>query len=283
MPVLEFGQTLATSELQNFRPVVGVPSYISILKHDSVIANEVFWAPKDIGLDIFGPFQSDSLLAKKAFGSPSVYYTFPIFVHNSLQDAGGVMMIWRVTKTVYNLIVETAAVADLDKFSLQISTQKQGQGTRTSITPIPSPLLRDYWPPEFKQQIVDSVNYWFEVSQTSLYRNISENELISELQQVGYDFNTNTFPNRLMQQSSYFSQKQISAGVSSLSPAINTQAPTPHFQQPKTQFAIQAPGPVLQRQPQFSTQPVQQPVQQPVNTTPPTEELTPEQIDSLFD
>lgn len=243
MSVLSFGQTLATSTLQNFKPVLGIPSVVSILKHDQVLAHEVFWAPKEVGLDIFGPFMSSSPIAKKAFGEPSVYYTFPVFVHNSLTDAGGIMMTWRVSKSLYNSIIEVSKVADLNKFSLQVVSTKQGQGTRTTVTPIPQPLLRDYWPADYKANIEESVRFWFEVSDASLYRTISEQELISELTQVGYDFNTNSFPNRLQQQASYFAQRSVQEGVNSL---IGNQQIGMISQQPQ-RFAISQSQPIQQQ------------------------------------
>jgi hypothetical protein len=227
--IIEFGTTLASSTLLNYRPVVGVPSVVSLLDLDRVVAHEAYWIPKSINTDIFGPIICDSGLARKAFGEPTQYYSMPIFVHNSMVDPNGQLMVWKMTKSLYNSLANLMKTGDLSYFSIQVLASKQGQGTRTEFSIIPVPPngypIRAYWTEEFKNQIKASVDFWFECADNSLFARVSENELIELLASNGFDFQNNCFPNALAQSSSYFSAKQLGQNPHQQQPALQMHQP----------------------------------------------------------
>lgn len=194
MPVMEFNEKLPSVYLERFNPPVGVPCVISVLATRS-IALEYHWIDLPT-LGIKGKYKCCGGICCQAFGTRIQSYNIPIWVYTNprANSPEGQLMVWQVSPTLYKQITTLGAQFNLLQYDLMVTKEQQGQGTRTNITAVPTPQLRAYMTPEKFAEINADVEAYFTCGEDSLAQTSSEQEIVSMLQQAGYDFQNRCFP-----------------------------------------------------------------------------------------
>lgn len=240
MPILNFGEKLPSVYLEKFNPPENVATRVSILALQA-IGVEAHWLDYEHA-GYKGLYKCCGGICCKAFGTRSQMYHVPVYVYtNPTQNAQGQLMDWSMTKTVYNMICDYAQRYNLLEWDLDVVKTRQGQGTRTNMTIVPDVKMRAYWTPEQKATVDESVRVFYQIGETTLAQDCDENKYMQILTELGYDFQTNTFPQIA---ASGFKGSNVAISAMSRAPQFGAQATAqiPQFNQAAPGLPTMAPA-----------------------------------------
>lgn len=203
MAILSFGEHLPPVYLERFNPPENQVVRISVLS-TQVVGIESHWVDLPT-LGIKGMYRCTGgvCCSSGGFGRRSQYYHVPVYVYTNpivnvngqaTVNPDGLLMDWSLTKTVYDTLCTYHQKYDLTKYDLDVVKVTQGQGTRTNFTLVPDVQMRQYWTPEQTQKVNESVQAFFQIAESTLVMEATDQSYMEMLAQAGFNFETKQFP-----------------------------------------------------------------------------------------
>jgi hypothetical protein len=232
MPVVSVGQKLPSIYLDRFQPVEGLVYRISVLDTNA-IATEFHFI--DIpSRDVKGSYQCIQGACCAAFGRRSQTYNVPIYVYREPQPTTteGEVQVWRMTAPQWKKFSDLAMVIDFKVYDIMLTAQKRGYGMDLNYSSVPDVKLRDYWTPEQKEQIPQTVASFYQLGESSLVNPMSFNDWNQLLYDCGYDLQNMQWPGGQTPMSQGNARRSVGLGAAVLPPSLGVLPPVPGMAAP---------------------------------------------------
>jgi hypothetical protein len=217
MPVVSVGQKLPSIYLDRFQPVEGLTYRISVLDTNAIATEFHFIDIPSRGVK--GSFQCIQGACCAAFGRRSQTYNVPVFVYqNPLQSTEGEVQVWRMSAPQWKKFSDMALNVDFHTYDIMLVAQKRGYGLDLSYSAVPDVRMRDYWSPEQREQIPQSVASFFQLGEASLVDPMNYNDWNQLLYDCGFDLQNMTWPGGQSPMSQGNARRSVSMGV--MAPAL---------------------------------------------------------------
>ena len=234
MPVVSVGQKLPSIYLDRFQPVEGLPYRISVLDTNA-IATEFHFIDVP-SKNIKGSYQCIQGACCAAFGRRSQTYNLPIFVYreSNPRTTEGDILVWRLTAPQWKKFSDMAMAVDFKVYDILLVAQKRGYGMDLTYSAVTDVKLRDWWTPEQKEEIPQSVASFYQLGEASLVNPMSFNDWNQLLYDCGFDLQNMQWPGGQSPMSQGNARRTVGAAFSPPSPGVLPPVPVMgQFQQPQ--------------------------------------------------
>jgi hypothetical protein len=232
MPVVSVGQKLPSIYLDRFQPVEGLVYRISVLDTNAIATESHFL---DIpSRDIKGSYQCIQGACCAAFGRRNQTYNVPIYVYRGSQPTStdGEVLVWKMTASQWKKFSDMATTVDFKVYDIVLTAQKRGYGMDLTYSGVPDVKLRDWWTPEQKEQIPQTVASFYQLGEASLVNPMSFNDWNQLLYDCGYDLQNMQWPGGQSPMSQGNARRSMHFGVAVLQPSPGVLPPVPGMAAP---------------------------------------------------
>jgi hypothetical protein len=193
MPVVDVGSKLPSIYLDRFQPTEGVMYRLSVLD-TRAIATEFHFLDLP-ARDIKGSYQCIQGVCCTACGRRSQSYNVPVYVYqNPTQNTGGEIQVWKMSAPQWKKFSDMAMQVDFKQYDIVLQASKRGWGLDMTYSVVPDVLLRQYWTPEQREQIPQSVESFYQLGEASLVNPMTFNDWQQLLYACGFDLQNMQWP-----------------------------------------------------------------------------------------
>jgi hypothetical protein len=212
MPVVSVGQKLPSIYLDRFQPVEGLTYRISVLDTNAIATEFHFIDIPSRGVK--GSYQCIQGACCAAFGRRSQTYNVPIYVYRESQPrtTDGELQVWRMTAPQWKKFSDMAMAVDFKVYDIMLVAQKRGYGMDLTYSAVPDVKLRDYWSPEQREQIPQSVESFYQLGEASLTNPMAFNDWNQLLYECGFDLQNMQWPGGQSPMSQGNAQRSVGRG-----------------------------------------------------------------------
>jgi hypothetical protein len=169
-----------------------------------------------------------------------------------------------------------AMTIDFTVYDIVLVAQKRGYGMDLAYSVVPDVRIRDYWTPEQREQIAQSVASFYQMGEASLVNPMSFNEWNQMLYDCGFDLQAMQWPGGQSPMSQGDARRSVGFGVQVMPPSPGILPPVPGMALKQPGMVPMAPGLPVPSQPLVMPQgvvgpggvPIMQPTPPPVGAVP---------------